>query len=205
MTTNADLALEEFMENVANHSMEVLQDNGKYRHLRFSHKGSSIYHFNIVTWPGYLAIAGDMGDFMFSRVPDMFEFFRSEKPGLHINASYWAGKLKAGGSGGSQFAKVWCEEAFKRNILREFEYWAEVQDDEARVAGVRAKLNHEVLEFGNFKEEAAQAVLDWDNEALDLTDFWECDCTDFDHHYLICCYAIVWAIQQYDAAKQEAA
>ncbi|WP_088700377.1 hypothetical protein [Halomonas campaniensis] len=204
MKTNADLALEQFMENVASHSMEVLQDDGKYRHLRFSHNGSSIYHFNIVTWPGYLAIAGDMGDFMFSRLPDMFDFFRSEKPGLFINASYWAQKLRAGSSKGPQLAKVWSEEAFKRNVLRQFDNWAEFQDDEARTAEMRAKLNRDVLECGYFKEEAQQAVLDWDNELFDLTEVWEHDCTDFDHHYLICCYAIAWAIQQYDAAKEEA-
>lgn len=36
-------------------------------------------------------------------------------------------------------------------------------------------------------------------------DFWESDCTSYTYRYLWCCYAIVWAIQQYDAAMKEKA
>lgn len=205
-TNSLKEVLEQFTENTANHSMEVLLDDGKRRHLRFSENGSSIYHFNIVTWPGYLAISGDIGAYMFSRTADMFTFFRSEKEGLYINPSYWAEKLNAGGGGGgSRLAMVWSEDAFKQNVLEEFDNWAEEQDDNVLTAEVLKKLSLHVLESGYCEQEAQQALLDWDDSILDLSDFWERSCTDFDHHYLLCCYAIVWAIKQYDAAKQEAA
>lgn len=91
---------EAFTRNTATHEMTVLRDDGLYRHLRFRHmaeqkdgspKPSSSYWFDIITWPGYLVITGDMETFVFARTTDMFEFFRGDR----VNPGYWAEKLQA--------------------------------------------------------------------------------------------------------------
>jgi hypothetical protein len=84
-----------FDQVVTEHEMTVLQDDGGvYRHLRFRHPGTVIYSFNLITWPGHLAIAGDCGAFMFARTHDMFEFFEASTNGA-INPHYWSEKLTA--------------------------------------------------------------------------------------------------------------
>lgn len=85
----------EFLRTIGDHKMAVLFDNGLMRHLRFSN-GSFNRWFEIITWAGKLAISGDMGTFVFSRVEDMFTFFRGEREGsLKINPGYWAEKCIA--------------------------------------------------------------------------------------------------------------
>jgi len=61
-----------FLNDIANHSMSIVRDDGVYRHLVFSNNGSSVFRFELITWPGYLAYTGDMGAFVFSRLNDMF-------------------------------------------------------------------------------------------------------------------------------------
>jgi len=78
---------DQFLADVAGHKMTVLLDNGLHRHLRFrSSKDSWNMWFEIVTWPGCLMLHGDMGSWCFSRLDDMFAFFRSDK--MAINAHY---------------------------------------------------------------------------------------------------------------------
>lgn len=74
--------------------MEVLQDDGLHRHVRFAQPGSGLYRFSLVTWPGHLAVTGDVESFTFARLPDMFEFFGGRRS--QINPSYWAEKCVAG-------------------------------------------------------------------------------------------------------------
>lgn len=81
---------EEFLESVKNHKLTVLHDDGMYRHLFMSTPGTLNRHYHIVTWPGYLSISGDMGSATFTRIIDMFEFFRTET--LGINYRYWTEK-----------------------------------------------------------------------------------------------------------------
>lgn len=93
---------ERFATDTATHRMTVAHDDGLHRHLRFrkwvetngKEGPSSSYWFDLVTWPGYLTIAGDCGTYTFARTDDMFEFFRgSGKYGL--NPGYWAEKVRA--------------------------------------------------------------------------------------------------------------
>src|SRR5690606_1795679 len=75
------------------HEMTVLLDDGLYRHLRFARPDSYCMSFSLVTWPGYLAYSGDMGNFVFTRLPDMFAFFRG--PLDSMSRDYWAEKCVA--------------------------------------------------------------------------------------------------------------
>lgn len=79
-------AHERFAADTSEHRMRILHDDGLYRHLRFSAPGTYIYGFDLITWPGFLAIAGDMGERVFSRISDMFGFFESDTG--RINPGY---------------------------------------------------------------------------------------------------------------------
>lgn len=85
-------ARERFTRDTAEHQMTVAQDNGLYRHLRFNAPGTYIYGFDLITWPGFLCICGDIQTHVFSRTADMFTFFGD---GESINPDYWGEKLQA--------------------------------------------------------------------------------------------------------------
>ena len=94
--SDRDEALKIFLRDTAEHRVEILHDDGVYRLLRCRKPKTMAYGFDIVTWPGHLAISGDMGSGLFARLPDMFEFFRQPDDGpLRINPDYWHEKLEA--------------------------------------------------------------------------------------------------------------
>ena len=79
------------------HEVTIEHEHGVHRCIHFGRPGSSTYHFRLVTWPGHLAISGDIGDYIFTRTHDMFEFFssasdRASMP-IEINPGYWAEKV----------------------------------------------------------------------------------------------------------------
>lgn len=67
---------EHFLKCVSEHNIEILRNNGVNRHIRFKKIGTTDAMFDIVTWPNHLCITGDYGSYLFSRIHDMFEFFR---------------------------------------------------------------------------------------------------------------------------------
>src|SRR5690348_13144744 len=91
-----------FLKDVSTHEMIVIRDDGANRHIRFKRPGTSCMYFDLITWPGYLCYTGDMGTYVFSRLEDMFEFFRTDRDynkrkgrELSINPKYWGEKLQA--------------------------------------------------------------------------------------------------------------
>jgi len=92
-----------FLKDVATHEMQLLRDDGVYRHLRFKRPGTVCMYFDLITWPGFLCYTGDMGTFVFTRLRDMFEFFRTDREyaqrrgdrQLFVNHGYWSEKLVA--------------------------------------------------------------------------------------------------------------
>lgn len=48
-----------FLSDVADHRMHVLLDQGIHRHLRFQQPHSSVYWFDVVTFPGGLCYTGE--------------------------------------------------------------------------------------------------------------------------------------------------
>lgn len=197
--------LERFQKDVDSHEMEVLHDDGLYRHLRFSNGGSSIYQFNITTWPGYLCISGDMGCFVFSRVRDMFGFFRGEDGQLGINPGYWMEKVQAGA--GSEVAREicteWDEEDFRAEIRKRFDDYVEDEElDEAAAAELWSEIEDEVLEETDLEAVAMRNAMEFRHDDFEFTDFFEVRCTKYTFRYLWCCWAIVWGIGVYDKAKE---
>lgn len=184
----------EFLRTIGDHKMVVLFDNGLMRHLRFS-DGSFNRWFEIITWAGKLAISGDMGAFVFSRVEDMFTFFRGEQEGsLKINPGYWAEKCIAQDRHG---LRRFDPDYFKARIHE----W--LQDSDISV-DCWEEIQAEVLSQADEGEEVAmRSAIEFRSEdGFVFQDFWEADCKVHTYHYLWCLYAIVWGIRQYDAIKE---
>ncbi len=155
--------------------MTIHLDQGIHRHLEFSHNGSSIFQFHITTWPKYLAISGDMGSFVFTRTEDMFQFFRHDK----INPSYWAEKCEAGKT------EEWSQESFMEAI-------DSYEPDE------------DTRESANWCDGEVESLAWLNDHSEDFPDIWEFSMTDYTYHYIWCCEAIRWAIEQYDLLDSEA-
>ena len=190
---------ESFLRDVCKHRMTVLHDSGVYRHVRFAKPGTSIMQFDIVTWPGYLSFSGDMGAYVFSRLRDMFEFFRGSTVGpIEVNLAYWAEKCRAVDRDSG--IREYSPERFREQIER----WLE--DAEASEE-CRAAVRSEVLCHADEGESAARKAAD-DFAYADgfaFTDFWEADCSEWNARYVWCCYALSWAVRQYDAVRACAA
>lgn len=192
---------EQFAGDVADHTFEILHDDGLYRHLRST---GSEYWFDVVTWPGSLTVRGGITHaYTFTRLPDMFEFFRSRTG--RINPHYWSEKLDAGRHSAKQFS----EEVFSQRV------WAEVREEAAEYPGLAKAVQAELFDpygcIGTLSE-AHAALAEFDfvppsrqgfQAPFRFTDSWEWDLTDWDFGFLRGCHAIVWAIRQYDLAKAD--
>lgn len=195
---------EKFPQDVQNHTLSVELDNDLHRHLLFMRNGESAYHFHLTTWPGYLCISGDMGCYVFSRVRDMFKFFRTDKG--RINPQYWQEKIQHGKDDVLRFSDA----VFKDNIRQRLnDYLDGIEMDSTVLPEIWELIRVEIFNALDDGPQAAHtAARDFGFELDDHTympfqDFWEYDCREFTYHYLWCCHAITWGIQQYDALKQQ--
>jgi len=211
---SSELTERQFLEDVATHQIHALHDAGIYRHLLFSRPGSSIYHFEVVTYPGFLCYTGDMGSFVFWRLTDMFQFFRSDehRGRLQINPAYWAEKLQATDRNGGheefseeRFVDVinsyrvrWMREAFADNNL-----------DKNQRRDLWESVKREVLDrVGDGQHEAMRAAYEFSwghRREYRFDDLWDHHFEQWSTRFLWACYAIVWGIEQYDALKAEKA
>lgn len=196
---------EVFLKDVRRHSMTVLHNDGLYRHLHFSKPADNNMWFDIVTWPWNLTIHGDMGTWVFMRVEDMFGFFRHQI--LHINPKYWAEKIENGSNGGGRDnAMEFDEELFAKGLLDHVKLYC----DDCEIVGDDAKafvdaVKEEILIHDN-EDVIRSAASEFKYKFADGSTF-EFDSSDlpsgmdYEYHFIWCCYAIVWAIQQWDAAQ----
>lgn len=194
---------ERFLNITKDHELSILLDQGLYKHLRLMNPKSSPYWFDITTWPNYLCISGDMGCYTFSRIEDMFDFFRDKKNKLTIEPGYWEGKLQAGAEGRpTEITRRWSQLIFNKAVQNYFDQSIDDLSHE-EVIMLQNKVNNEILSCTG-KCESMAAIYNFESPHLDFIDF-SCNCEELDFHYLWCCYAIVWAIQQYDNLKSEVA
>lgn len=211
MTERETRVKADFDAETATHQLEVIRDDGVYRHLRFRREDkSSFYYYDLLTWPGYLVICGDAGDYMFSRTRDMFEFFESDSG--RINPDYWAQKLQ--GDSGRSGAQSYSHDVFAGQLYSwcrdEAEHYSDGLVYESLLRGaVERELLYGYTDSEHEARERIEAVNDgysplsvyeFDNSVQVFTDTWEWDFRDFDHRYLWCCWAIVAGIKQYRKA-----
>lgn len=195
---DADMC-QRFDRETSEHTMTVLRDDGLYRHLRFQQPGTSMYYFDLVTWPGVLAISGDCGAYMFSRIDDMFRFFESQRDG--INPHYWSEKLRAPEQRG---VKAYSVEAFKERVLEWLtDSTGDIEEDEA--AELREAVYEQILDDpdGYLHDEgvARLRLHEFEHAGRHIVDDWEWSFWEYDNQFLWCCWAIVRGIAEYRAAK----
>ena len=193
--------VEQFIKDIADHQMTVKLDSGIYRHLRFQQPKTSNMWFDIVTWPGVLTIHGDMGTWTFSRVEDMFTFFRDEK--MRINPSYWGEKLRGGVHGGRISAMVWDKDVLEKQVMDSLDNY---DLDDADRKALTEELKDQIFNCEE-KYEVIMAIRDFRCKLPTRGDF-SFDLCEFPsgkeycYHFIWCLYAIVWSIQQWDATKK---
>ncbi|MDV6347518.1 hypothetical protein R2083_08320 [Nitrosomonas sp. Is35] len=206
---------EEFLLEVTEHGIKIVRDDDIHRHVVFKNPGSSIYWFELITWPGTLCINGDCGTYVFSRLNDMFQFFRQKNgdDSLLINPSYWGEKLQAVDrcSGFMEFD----ENSFRERVREHFDSFVESNPElDPELNNHRDELwvaiADDVLYHSSNEHEAYQAVNDFNHEigdsVFEFTDFFDGGGTEtYTARYLWCLYAIVWGIRQYDLTKEKVA
>jgi hypothetical protein len=208
---------ESFLNDVSKHSMEILLDNGVYRHLRFTNNGSNVMRFDIVTYPGHLVYSGDMGSFVFSRLNDMFEFFRTGNRvdgKLSINPGYWSEKLEAvdrcDSTQGNGF-KEYSSDKFKNKVNEHVDEWIKEYAEEFNSDfedSLRLAVKDDVLIYADDGEyKAHESVRDFDYEyegqRFEFYDTWEWDFGEYTYRFIWCLYAILWAINEYDLLPEK--
>lgn len=206
-----------FLEDVQDHKMIVLRDDGVYRHIRFKAPDTGRMHFDLVTWPGYLAYSGDMGCYVFSRTRDMFEFFRSDRSyakrterQLCVNHNYWSEKIQSKDRDG---VEEFSEEKFTTAVMECLVSWirqhAKLTTKEERRdlwdAVIDEVINADGDSGGYRKQAAAHDFYRQVNDLsgnFSLCDFWETDCREYTHRFQWCCFALAWGIELYDTQKE---
>ena len=194
---------EEFLDNVKNHKLKILLDNGVYRHLRFQAPETSNRYFEIVTYPGYLVICGDMGTYVFKRLTDMFEFFRHDT----VDLDYWSQKIDAEDKGSKvkEFSQEKSEKCILE-IINDYFYDGETEESKKQVLSEEDEAERtRVLELFNdlnfdCEEDLRNEVEEINSECFN--NFWEVSLKDYTFRFIWCCQAIVWAVKQWDAREK---
>lgn len=197
-----------FNRAVRKHQMTIKHDNGLHRHLTFKDPATYSNCFHITTWPGYLAISGDAGSYVFSRLPDMFEFFRGDE----INEGYWGEKLQAVDKHGGY--REFSAKLFREAVKADFNNWRfdpfEEDGEDAERALAWAALREAGLAENATPDSIEDAMLlateyECPVSGNKFIDFWDHRLEDYTFRFTWCCHAIQWAIAQYDAATPKLA
>lgn len=195
---------ERFLGDVKKHEMEIVRDDGIYRHIIFKRPESSNYRFDIHTWPWYLCITGDMGCWVFSRIEDMFYFFirdgmSFEEDRSVINTGYWEEKIQSVSKFGGP-AREFSPELFKERVIEYAEEYFEF--DEEKKKECLEELEWSVLSY--IEDSHPQVLYEklWNFSFGDFR-FDEPPCAEeYTFHYVWICYAIVWGILKYNEYKE---
>ena len=194
--------LEQFLNDVKNHELTIHQNNEVYRHLTFATPNDCDKYFNITTFPNYLVITGDMGALVFSRLHDMFNFFRSDD--LRINPDYWAEKIES--TSYEVSIDIYSEfdidevKARAQEYLDDFIRDNELSDEDE--SALRFKLETSVLS-AEYEHEIIDRIINFGCYGFDFEDFEWWDCRTHRYRYIWLCYAIVWGIKKFDEATKE--
>lgn len=190
----------QFEGETSEHVITIIKDDGLYRHIRLGRPGNgSIWSWQLITWPGYLTIVGDIGDgWTFSRLEDMFEFFESSSG--DINPSYWWEKMPhqlrtAAKHHSSDLLRLRAIEAIRDWELLPADNTKAVMQFQREWAMCYGDENEERIAVNDF------VYKDTDGFEGRFYDTWEWDTQEWDHHFLLALFAIVFGIKKYREEK----
>lgn len=200
----------EFLKDVNQHQIDILHEDGIYRHIRFKNPNTMCQYFDLVTYPNYLVYSGDMGHFVFCRTTDMFDFFRvanprADKSKIYVNLGYWSEKLVAPSP---DKAEEFVKEIFERKIMEYLISW--IRENKYKTTKEsRRELWEDVVDSVIGADEARIQFAAYDfSHFIDGIDFcfydlFEVHANRYTHRFTWCCYAIAWGIKQYDELKHK--
>lgn len=200
-----EMTAEQFLSDVRDFQMEIKLDQGVYRHVYFGDPKTCNMSFSLTTWPGFLCMSGDMGEFVFERLEDMFQFFRAgtehrKAQAVYTNPGYWGEKLRAGSSPKEDFDR----DTFVQSMIRSFresfppgepgrwETWRDLKDQ---------------MRFQDWEEDYRSALgfaygfMDWEDNCL-FADPHEWASTVDNPRYIWACHAISWGVNLYWKTKE---
>lgn len=210
----------QFDAEVTEHQMTVLHDDGLYRHIKFARPDTNCWRFDLVTWPGHLAISGDLQSYTFARLPDMFDFFDEPR----INPHYWAQKVVAGRERTMEYSPELARQLVVEHFMEARHYrdepnlplWQAIRqqvlsrlDEDEREArdaidGFAYYLPDTPRKKSeDFKPEVIRRRSIVRHANFQFDDAWEWDLRDYDHHFLLICHAIRWGISKYKQANRQ--
>lgn len=191
---------ESFLKDVKDHKLTIVKEDGVYRHLKFKGKDFA-FHFDMITYPGGLLMRGDMGTWVFERTEDMFAFFRNHNGELEINPGYWSEKCVSESVFGNGI-RVFDPDGFRECVISHWEEYFEEDLESEEAIVVWESIEDRILCGEDAEWDLVSRLNDWSNYGLesdfDFTDFWENTVTIGTYHYIWACYAIAWAVIQYD-------
>jgi hypothetical protein len=190
-----------FVDDVQKHQLTIIRDDGVNRHLRMKQPGTINMYYDLITWKGYLAYTGDMGHYVFSRIDDMFEFFRTETN--FVNLGYWAEKVKAVDKNApiQEFSQTKFQASIKEYVK---DYWFLEELSQGEKEEFLRRVEHELLCHHENEYEAVGAACSFQYNDQHLEDIiYDLDCREYSYRYIWCCHAIVHAINKYDEYKEE--
>lgn len=203
-------AKEAFYKYAPDYKVTIEADSGVCRTIFVGIPGRSEGHFRVLTAPGVLVITGDYGSFIFERERDMFGFFGGAD--REPNTQYWREKVQAGKT------QEFCEETFFESIRWEFTCWAEGRvEDEADVPRVVDNLMAAFKGAGGDRGEYGalaawydfNANVEFDADGVEsrfvASSPFEGSYMAETFHFVWCCYAIQWTIDQYRSLTAEKA
>lgn len=193
---------ERFLKDVAEHEMTVVLDTEDgHRHLQFRRPGTGFFWFDLICWPGTLAIRSDMGDFMLARERDMFAWVEHCRG--NINPGYWSEKVRAGKdlvrehTPGDDALRAYVGDVVEvlydhiGDLLKDDPQ----KDDPLKVACEIVDLAFEAIDWGD-------ALRDVEVKGIQpFSDFDPGDHLDYTWQWIWCCWAMAWGIAQYRAAR----
>lgn len=211
----------QFQKDTENFGVDILLDNGIYRHLRISNKDpneSWNQWYTITTWDNELCISGDMGTLVFSRLTDMFQFFRKNR----VNPQYWAEKIQTIRYGVDNPIEEFCYDTFSQMVKQAYDDHIEdkfdggVDEDflkkycletvEEYKFDLWDEIKDQVLDYaqgeGNNLTRAYDCLYTFNELGFEFTDSWEYSYTKYTSRYIWLCEAIVRAIELYDEATE---
>lgn len=201
MTKREDEVAARFLRDIEGARLTVRHDDGIYRHLAFDTPHGS-YWFELVTWPNALTIRGDMGSWTFSRLPDMFRFFRGSAYEGRPNFYYWGEKTEDG----RRSTEEYSDEAAREQIIGAAKDY--VADDPA-LSGLLGAVVEDILSQELHDETTTRNLIDdfsycYDDDGVPQVfrfDSWEWDFHRQTTRFMWNCHAILWGIEQYDKAR----
>lgn len=174
-------------------TLEVLQDQGAYRHLRATTHGGFILWFEVVTWPGALTFQGPSGAWTFGRVVDDMAEYIKDAP---VDVPYWADLLLHH----SNPAYVYAGEDRATRYVREAVRAAE--DTFPDLAEAVEATFFSPYASADLKTEdgflVSARTFEHDEFRFDVENW---DLKIIDSRFAYACHALSWAIEQWSVGK----